>query len=344
MVLFNRGAFRVLLLLLVVLVAVLVYGWAMMIWMPGKSFQGKLPPWTEEEMRLSATLAELVEEIAGEIGERNIQTPDRYHEAADFIEERFHASGYAVKRQTFDVSGVACSNLEAAIRGASRPDEIIVIGAHYDTVPGSPGANDNTSGVAGTLALASLMADSRPGRTVRFVAFANEETPYFYTENMGSLRYARQARENGEKIVGMISLETIGYFSDEQGSQKYPFPLNRFYPSRGNFVGFVTHTRADSRVLLREAIAVFRERTSFPSEGAILPERIPGVGWSDHWAFWQAGYPAFMITDTAPYRYPHYHTEQDTPEKLDYPRMARIVKGIESVVAALAATEEKAAQ
>lgn len=330
----RRAAFR-LLLLGVVAALILVYIWTAMIRMPGKSFTGEPLPWTEEEKALAEEMRRTVEALAGEIGERNVWLPDNYDRAADRIEEAFRSYGYEVRRQEIDAEGVTTYNLEVEIRGASLPDEILVIGAHYDTVPNSPGANDNTSGVAGTLALASRMAGSRPERTVRFVAFANEEMPFFHTDAMGSLHYARQARERGENIVGMISLETIGYFSEAEGSQRYPFPFNLFYPSRGNFIGFITHRRSDSRAFLREAISTFRETTAFPSEGAAIPERVPGTGWSDHWAFWEAGYPALMVTDTAPYRYPYYHTGQDTPDKLDYLRMARLVKGIEEVTRAL---------
>lgn len=331
----GRAAFRLLTLLLV-LGALAVYTGFMLIRMPGKSFQGDLPPLSSEEEELAEQLRELVSSLAGEIGERNIWTPKKYELAAHMIEDRLRSLGYDVNRDTFQVSGVACSNLEGEVPGAVRPEEILVIGAHYDTVVGCPGANDNTSGVAGMLALASLFKDARPERTIRFVAFANEEAPFFHTANMGSLRYATQARERRENIVGMISLETIGYYSDEEKSQQYPFPFHLFYPSRGNFIGFISNMSGDSRAFQREVVSLFRQNVSFPSEGAALPQRVPGVGWSDHWAFWENGYPALMVTDTAPYRYPYYHSSEDTPEKLDYLKMARVVKGMEAVVSALA--------
>lgn len=332
----TRKAVRRLLLLFVVLAAVFVYGWATMIRMPGESFEGELTPWTEQEKETAAQLREIVEVLAGEIGERHVWAPEKYHRAADDIEGQFASYGYQVRRDEFEAKGVPCYNLEVEIRGNKRPEEIIVVGAHYDTVRGSPGANDNASGIAGVLALASLLVDAEPERTLRFVAFANEEMPFFHTPEMGALRYAGKAREQNENIVGMISLETIGYFSDKAESQQYPFPLNLFYPSQGNFIGFVTHTGSDSRALLHEAMATFRSEVRFPSEGAALPERIPGVGWSDHWAFWQEGYPALMLTDTAPYRYPYYHLAGDTPDQLHYLHMARVVKGMELVIHSLA--------
>jgi Zn-dependent M28 family amino/carboxypeptidase len=169
---------------------------------------------------------------------------------------------------------------------------------------------------------------------VRFVAFVNEEPPFYRSEQMGSRVYARRSRERRDHIVAMLSLETIGYYSDEPGSQLYPFPLRFFYPSTGNFLAFVANL--GSRGLLREALASFRRNAQFPSEGVAAPAFIPGVDWSDHWSFWQESYPALMVTDTAPYRYPHYHTLQDTPDKLDYERLARVVMGLHGMLRDLA--------
>jgi Zn-dependent M28 family amino/carboxypeptidase len=209
------------------------------------------------------------------------------------------------------------------------------VGAHYDSVVGSPGANDNASGVAGLLALARRFAGKPRGQTLRFVAFVNEEPPYFQTEEMGSLVYAKRCQARGDNISAMVSLETIGYFSDAPGSQKYPSAgLGFFYPSKGNFIGFVGNTR--SRALLRSAVSAFKKERKLPCEGASLPAVIPGIGWSDQWSFWQCGYPAIMVTDTAPFRYPHYHSSTDTPDKLDYDRFALVVSGMEKVIAELA--------
>lgn len=319
----KPAAFRLLVLFLALGITG-VYCWATMIRMPGQSFRGELPPWSDEEIRLAGLLREIVERLAGDIGERNVWNSQAYEGAAAFIEGRLQESGHRVRRQNYQAGGFASSNIETEIPGVDRPEEILIVGAHYDTHPGSPGANDNASGVAGMLVLASLLADAELARTVRFVAFANEEVPFFQTEEMGSLYYARRSREKGETIVGMISLETIGYYSEEPGSQDYPFPFSLFYPSKGNFIGFISHTGNPSSSFLRDSLAVFRQKTAFPSEGATIPQTVPGVGWSDHWAFWQADYPAFMVTDTAPYRYPHYHLGTDTPDKLDYLRMARL--------------------
>jgi Zn-dependent M28 family amino/carboxypeptidase len=209
-----------------------------------------------------------------------------------------------------------------------------VIGAHYDSVAGTAGANDNASGVAALLELGRLLKKTKPERTVRLVAFVNEEPPWFQTEEMGSLVYARRAKKRGERIVAMLALETIGCYSDLPKSQHYPAPFNMFYPDTGNFIAFVGNLR--SRSLLRRAIGTFRATTPFPSEGVAAPESISGIGWSDHWSFWQEGYPALMVTDTAPFRYLHYHESEDTPEKLDYERMARVVTGLGRVAMELA--------
>ncbi|MBJ6725198.1 M28 family peptidase [Geomesophilobacter sediminis] len=305
-----------------------------MLIMPGKSYQGTLPPLTPEESLLRDRLHRHVAVLAGEIGARNIADYGNLRQAAQYVATQLKETGLPVRELPYRVGTTIVVNIEAELKGQSRGDEIVVIGAHYDTVPGCPGANDNGSGIAALLELARLLHAAQPARTVRLVAFANEEPPYFQTETMGSLVYARALQQRGEKVVAMLSLETIGCYSDAPKSQQYPAPLNLFYPDTGNFIGFVSHLGSVS--LLREVIGTFRRTTRFPSEGAATPERIPGVSWSDHWAFWQAGYPAVMVTDTAPFRYPDYHEPTDTPEKLDYDRMARVVMGIERVVEKLA--------
>ena len=223
-------------------------------------------------------------------------------------------------------------NIEAEIHGASP--EIVLVGAHYDSVFGAPGANDNGTGVAALLALARRFAGKQTQHTLRFVAFVNEEPPYFQTPQMGSLVYAGRCKARGDRIAAMISLETIGYFSDAPRSQKYPVAaLGAFYPKVGNFIGIVGNVR--SRWLVRRAIAEFRKEGKIPTEGAALPAFIAGVGWSDQWSFWQHGYPGIMITDTAPFRYPHYHEATDTPDKLDYDRFALVVSSAEKLIRSL---------
>lgn len=313
--------------------ALLVWGLAAMFRMPGTSPAGPLPPLTAREAAHVGALRADVVALAAGIGERNAGRYDALQAAADYIDASFEAAGYVVSRQRYVMDGRSFDNVEVERRGTTLADEVIVVGAHYDTVPGSPGANDNATGVAATLALARTFADEDLPRTVRFVAFVNEEAPYAHTARMGSVVYATRARERGERVVAMISLETMGYFADEPGSQRYPSVLRWIYPDAGNFIAFVSNP--SSRRLLKDAVGAFRRRASVPSEGGALSERLPGVGASDHWAFWRQGYPAIMITDTAPFRYPAYHSAQDTPDKVDFGRLARVVAGLEHVVAAL---------
>jgi Zn-dependent M28 family amino/carboxypeptidase len=165
----------------------------------------------------------------------------------------------------------------------------------------------------------------------------NEEPPYFQRGAMGSQHYAKEAKRRGEKIVAMMSLETIGCYSDAAGSQSYPAPFSFFYPTTGNFIAFVGNL--GSRRLVRQAIGVFRETTQFPSEGVAAPSFIPGISWSDQWSFWEEGYDGIMVTDTALFRYAEYHTARDRPVILDYERLARVIAGLERVVAAMASAK-----
>ena len=296
--------------------------------MPGKNISNAAPL-SSDEVALRGELHADVQTLAGEIGERNMWHYSQLNAAADFIENSFSRAGLRPRRDSYELHGQACHNIEAEIHGAHP--QILLIGAHYDSVFGSPGANDNGTGVAAMLALARRFAGKKTEHTLRFVAFVNEEPPYFLSNEMGSFVYAGRCKTRGDKISAMISLETIGYFSDAPHSQTYPAPgLGVLYPKVGNFIGFVSNV--GSRALLRRAVALFRKHAKIPSEGAALPAFIPGVSWSDQWAFWQHGYPGIMITDTAPFRYPYYHSASDTPDKLDYDRFTLVVSGMEKVI------------
>jgi Zn-dependent M28 family amino/carboxypeptidase len=302
--------------------------------MPGETFQGPLAELNARQAILKDELRRDVEHLAATIGERNLNRYPALVKAADYIEAELADARYTPQRQKYLVRGMECSNVEVEIIGAKHPEEIVLIGAHYDSAPGTPGANDNASGVAALLALARRLAGSQPQRTVRLVAFTNEEPPYFQTPDMGSWVYARRCRKRQEKLVCMLSLETIGYYSDRPQSQHYPPPFGAFYPAEGNFIGVVGNV--GSRQLVRQIVAAFRRHGEFPSEGGAIPGDVTGVGWSDHWSFWQEGYAAVMLTDTAPFRYPYYHSPLDTPDKLDFDHMARVVSGLEGVLGELA--------
>ena len=299
--------------------------------MPGKNIS-KAATLSPDEVTLRDELRADVQKLAREIGERNMWHYAQLNAAADFIEDSFSRAGLTPRRHSYELHGQACHNIEVEIAG-TRPD-ILLIGAHYDSVFGSPGANDNGSGVAAMLALARRFSNTKTQHTMRFVAFVNEEAPYFLSGEMGSLVYAGRCKARGEKISAMISLETIGYFSDAPHSQTYPSPgLGMFYPKVGNFIGFVSNVH--SRDLLRRVIALFRKHAKIPSEGAALPAFVPGVSWSDQWSFWRNGYAGIMVTDTAPFRYPHYHSANDTPDKLDYDRFTLVVSGMEKAIQGL---------
>jgi len=308
--------------------------WLFTVRMPGPAFSGPLPPLTPNQDRLRTGLEAHVRVLAHDIGVRSDETYANVQRAAAYIERTLRGLGYEVVSQEFSADNREYRNLEATLRGTSRPQEVVVLGAHYDTAEQAPGADDNASGVAGVLELAQVFAQERQSRTVRFVFFPTEEPPSFPTADMGSRHYATAARERNDQIVAMLSIESIGYYDTEKGSQRYPFPLNLAYPDVGDFIGFVSNLR--SRSLLHRAIAAFRAHATLPTQGAAAPSWVPGVWWSDHWSFWREGYHAIMITDTAPYRNPFYHTPQDTPDRLDYDRMARVVHGLTHVVRAIA--------
>lgn len=315
--------------LLVLLVLPLPY----MMCMPGKSYEGEPPVQGEKERALVTSLREDVVALSETIGERNHPHQEALVRARDHVAGALGKAGYTVHALDYVVAGAGlATNLEVEQKGTRLPGEIVVVGAHYDSVLGSMGADDNASGVAGLLALARAFAGKPGARTLRFVAFADEEPPYFWNDAMGSLVYARACKKNGDDVVAMLSLETIGFYRDGPKTQHYPFPMGLFYPDRGDFLAFVGNASLRSRSLTRDVVRTFRETTRFPSEGVAAPDFIPGIGWSDQWSFWEVGYPGVMVTDTAPFRNPNYHTPNDKPDTLDYPRFALVVSGLQNVV------------
>lgn len=305
--------------------------------MPGQSYRGPLAPLAPEERDLAGRLRHHVAAVAAR--EHHVARHDELEQSAQYIEQTLASLGYDVRRQEFLAEAQKVRNIEVALppekSGTQRP-ELVVIGAHYDSAIGTPGANDNGSGVAAVLELARLLKDFKPAvnREIRLVLYVNEEMPWFGTPQMGSWVHANSLHARGEKVAAMLSLETIGYYSDARGSQKYPEPLASIYPDAGNFIAFVSNP--ESKPLLHAAIESFRRHAAFPSEGLAAPASVPGVDLSDHKSYWDFGYPAIMLTDTAFYRYPHYHTPQDTPDKVDYERLARVLRGVDAVVRDLA--------
>ena len=318
--------------------------------MPGKSYNGELPPLDVRQSGMKEALEGHVYYLSEIIGERNLMNYSGLEQAAEYIVAQFKTCGYTANIQEYTVPAKALrrhwsacgyekqvyKNITAELKGTYKSDEIIVIGAHYDSVPvaGCKAANDNASGVAAILELAKHFARNQQGRTIRFAAFTNEEPPFFWTRYMGSYVYAKTCKGSDEKIAAMLTPETIGCYSDKKGSQRYPFPLNFFYPSEGNFIAFVGNSR--SRKLARQCVKTFRENVRFPSMGACLPMFVPRIGSSDHWSFWQMDYPALMVTDTAPYRYRHYHKTTDNSGNMDFDGMTRVVDGLKEVITEIA--------
>ncbi|HOX43024.1 MAG TPA: M28 family peptidase [Myxococcota bacterium] len=329
-----RSALRVLIALAGVLGLLLLTTWLVMIRMPGCSHAGPLPALSDQEQALAQELRRHVEALATTIGPRSLQEPDGLEAAAAYVLQAFQAGGLQARREEFAVQDLTAANLVAELPGADPAAPLLVVGAHYDTVWTTPGADDNATGVAALLVLGRLLRTERLARTVRLVAFVNEEPPFFQREPMGSLVHARGCQARGERIAGMLSLEMLGTYLDAPGSQQYPPPLSWFYPARGDFVAFVGDL--GSRALVHRAIDSFRAHASFPSEGVAIFGALPGIGYSDHWSFWQIGVPAIMVTDTAFFRTEHYHLASDTPDRLDFERMARVVAGLARVVADLA--------
>jgi hypothetical protein len=324
-------------LLLVALALTIGWVFGRFLWitqMPLRSYSGDLPQLTSEELQLRDRLSAEVSYLTVNIGDRSFVRPQSLRVASDYLSGCLREQGYTVIEHPYSVDGEKVNNLEASLAGTDGRLGQVIVGAHYDSVAGTVGANDNGTGVAAVLEIARLMRQLKLRRTVRFVLFVNEEPPYFQTSQMGSRIYAHQLRSEGLPVSAMISLETIGFYSDEPGSQKYPPVLSLFYPSQGNFVTFVGNL--ESRGLVRESVRGFRESTRFPSEGIAAPADWLGVGWSDQWSFWKEGYPGIMVTDTAPFRYHYYHTPNDTVDKVNFDRTARVVEGIRKVVEELA--------
>lgn len=276
--------------------------------------------------QIIVNLKKHVFELSHNIGERNYWNYQNLNKAAEYIKTRFKEYGYDIELQSYVLDNKEFSNIIAIKKGGNSPEQIIIVGAHYDTVMGSPGADDNASGVAGLLELARLFSKIEINKTIKFIAFVNEEPPFFQSKDMGSRVYAKIAKKNKDKISAMICLEMIGCYNKEPKSQSYPLFLGLFYPDKANFIAFVSNFHSIS--LLNRFKNAFKKNSIFPLETLVAPNLVSGVDWSDHSSFWKYGYKAIMVTDTAFYRYPYYHSELDTYEKLDYKSMTEVVGGL----------------
>lgn len=309
------------------------------------AYSGGVEPLSEAQKNLVGNLRGHVKVLSSDIGARSLtKKPGNLERAAIYIEETFSSAGFKPTRQTFGVSGYfndglwgathatqSTANIIVELPGSSKASEIVVIGAHYDSVQDCPGANDNGSGVAAMLEIAKALSKEKFARTIRFVAFTNEEPPFFRSDDMGSYRYAQSCKGRNDNIVSMMSIETIGYYSDKPNSQKFPVAaLAALYPKTGNFLTFVG--KLESRDLLTKYANSFIQAVKFPTQTLAAPADLTGVDFSDQLSFWRVGYPGIMVTDTAPYRYPHYHTNDDTADKINYDCLARVTDGLMKVV------------
>lgn len=278
--------------------------------------------------QIKSNLIDTVTYLSEGIGQRSYLDIERLEIAAEFIEKKLKSFGCITERQPFDYKNNVYYNLIGTVEGAEKTDKgILIIGAHYDTVIGTPGADDNASGVAGMLELARLAASEPFRRTAIFAAFCLEEPPVFMTQNMGSYVYAKSLNDLKTDIYGMISLEMLGYYSDYKQSQYYPNPLfSHFYPDKGNFIAFVGNI--SSMRFTKKVKKNFMSACSMPVESLNAVSIIPGVDFSDHRNFWKFGYPAFMITDTGFFRNPNYHAPSDTPSTLNYELMTELIRGL----------------
>lgn len=281
---------------------------------------------------LPARLELHVRALANDFSPRDYLHPENLDRAAAYIHREFELAHGVTVDATYQVNGRIYRNVIASF----GPDtaERIIVGAHYDSAGSLPAADDNASGVAGLIELAYLLGEHPPAMRVELVAYTLEEPPYFLTEAMGSAHHAKALKAAGVKVRMMLSLEMIGYFSDMPGSQLYPSPVLRAaYPSAGNFISIVGSMTQGFQV--RRVKAAMRAATPLPVFSINAPTLIPGVDFSDHLNYWNAGYPALMITDTAFYRNTAYHTANDTPERLNYPKMAMVVQGVYAAIVEL---------
>ena len=263
------------------------------------------------------------------LGSRNSENDVAYaklRKCEEWILKRWQAQGYYVKRQIFTVKGRQYANLEIEFLGRVAPRDIIIVSAQYDTLPESPGANNNASGMSILMYLSGILRRYAPERTLRLVAFVNEEDPFFGTEMMGSYQYAKRSHELHENIRTMLSMDSLGIYMDRPYSQRLPFPFSLFYPKRGNFLAFIGDF--SSRPSMLVATRGFKKGSAFPIEAGVVPKWVEGAGWSDHLSFWKFDYPGIQVTDTGAFRSPYHTTKEDTMEKINFEALSRITIGM----------------
>lgn len=282
-------------------------------------------------------LAKHVDYLAAQIGPRILAQPESIEATVAYLRGQWEQMGYEVREEPYESSDGPVKNLYVEIPGSQLPDDVIVLGAHYDTVAQSPGADDNASAVAVLLEASRLLKNQSPRRTLRFVAFACEESPYMSMGSMGSQHHAREAKQRGERVQ-MLCLEMVGYFLDEPNSQKVPPSIPKFlhglFPKRGNFLAAIGNLA--SWKLNWAFRRGFKQATRLSLFSLNLPEKVQEIRRSDNSSFWDQGFPALMLTDTSFLRNPHYHQPTDTPDTLDYDRMSQVTLGVVGAMIRLA--------
>lgn len=278
----------------------------------------------------SETLKQHVKVLSVDFFPRNYQNLENLNKSADYIKKELAQYSSDVSEQTFVVNGKTYRNVVAKF--GANTEELIVIGAHYDSHGNTYGADDNASGVAGLLELARLLKDQTPNQSVELVAYSLEEPPCFATENMGSAFHARELKAESIPVKLMLSLEMIGYFNDEPNSQNYPAPLMEYlYSDKGNFISVIGNV--SGRKIAKKVTNLMNQASNLPVYRLSAPSFIQGIDYSDHRNYWAEGYPALMITNTSFYRNDHYHQPYgDDWQSLDYERMAKVVQGVYKVV------------
>ena len=300
--------------------------------MPGDNYTGNSPTLSKDELNLREKLKNHVRFLSEKIGERNLNKLDSLSASSQYIKSRWQNHKLDVEKQWYKVNGIKVHNLFTFQPGLES--KAIIIGAHYDSALNTPGANDNASGVACLIELALELRKYKLKSSIYWVAFVNEEPPWFKTKQMGSYRFAQKLSTEHQEVIAMYSLETLGYYSQQPNSQKYPRPLSWFYPDKANFITFVANR--NSKKLLFYTMKQFRKKAMVPSEGIAASSFFTGIDWSDHWSFWEFEYPALMITDTALFRYQHYHQPSDTWQRLNYDRLAQVVSALAFTIKSLA--------
>ncbi|TWT32577.1 M28 family metallopeptidase [Blastopirellula retiformator] len=289
---------------------------------------------TIDNAAIAARLTKHVDCLANLIGIRTLRHPAALTSTIGYITQQWIEMGYQVRQQTYDAGEGEATNLIVETSGSQRPEQIILLGAHYDSTPYTPGADDNASAVAVMLEVARLLKAHAPRRTLRYVAFACEEAPYFNLGAMGSQHHARTARAANEQILGMLCLEMVGYFRDDPNSQKIPDTMPKIFhplfPTVGNFLAAVGNL--SSWKLNWQFRRGFKQGSQLPLWSLNLPEKIHEIRRSDNSSFWDQGYPALMLTDTSFLRNPNYHQMTDTPDTLDYERMTEVALGVAAAV------------